>query len=301
MERLWDYLDKASPLQTFKVQQVETENKQLKNKLEEMEKKIFEGKIILFKENRKGTIKELREIADFIDLSCKITGIGKVILKQFKRVMNMQHLKLLSQVLGSSGSVAAGAMTLAGGILTLASSGLAAPALLGGLVTGLGSGITGGVSAVAKKIIESSQMKNCQRAIEADAESTKDFARQVESIRKKLDQYGVKDQGVLYASSTIRGVGIGIGSDVVKGAGSLAKLFGDDAAKVLLSSTGRVLTGSVTAVVGGVMIPWDLYNLSNGIHDLLSGDMSEASKQIRLIADQLEKELNDMTANGQEE
>ena len=70
---------------------------------------------------------------------------------------------------------------------------------------------------------------------------------------------------------------------------------------MLLSSTGRVLTGSVTAVVGGVMIPWDLYNLSNGIHDLLSGDMSEASKQIRLIADQLEKELNDMTANGQEE
>ena len=192
-------------------------------------------------------------------------------------------------------------MTLAGGIVTLASGGLAAPLLLGGVGLGLGSGLTGGVAAVAKKIIESSQMKNCQRAIEKDAESTKVFAQQVESITKSLDQYGVRDQGVLVASSAIKGVGIGIGSDVIAGAGSLAKIFGDDMAKVLLSSTGRVLTGSVTAVIGGVMIPWDLYNLSTGIHDLLSGDISEASKQIRLIADQLEKELNDMTANGQEE
>ena len=35
MERLWDLLDQAPPLPTSRVQQIETESKQLKNKIEE--------------------------------------------------------------------------------------------------------------------------------------------------------------------------------------------------------------------------------------------------------------------------
>ena len=35
MERLWDLLDQAPPLSTVQVQKVETESRQLKNKIEE--------------------------------------------------------------------------------------------------------------------------------------------------------------------------------------------------------------------------------------------------------------------------
>ena len=50
MERLWDLLDKAPSLPTVKVQKVETESKQLKNKLEEKDKmiKVIEEKRLVF-------------------------------------------------------------------------------------------------------------------------------------------------------------------------------------------------------------------------------------------------------------
>ena len=38
MERLWDLLDQAPSLPTIRVQEVETESRQLKNKIEEKEK-----------------------------------------------------------------------------------------------------------------------------------------------------------------------------------------------------------------------------------------------------------------------
>ena len=37
MDRLWDLLDQAPPLSTVQVQKVETESRQLKNKIEEKE------------------------------------------------------------------------------------------------------------------------------------------------------------------------------------------------------------------------------------------------------------------------
>ena len=50
MERLWDLLDQAPYLPTVKVQQVETESRQLKNKIEEKEnmiKVIEEKRLVL--------------------------------------------------------------------------------------------------------------------------------------------------------------------------------------------------------------------------------------------------------------
>ena len=50
MERLWDLLDQAPSLPTVKVQQVETESRQLKNKIEEKDKmiKVIEEKRLVF-------------------------------------------------------------------------------------------------------------------------------------------------------------------------------------------------------------------------------------------------------------
>ena len=199
-------------------------------------------------------------------------------------------------MVGSSGGVVGGALTVAGGVATVLSGGLAAPLLFSGLGVGLGSGLTGGIAAVTQKIIESSQMKRCQLAIRLDEKSTEDLVQHVESVKRSMKNF---DTGIqpytTAASAVVKGVGLGIGGEVVAGAGYVAATLGDDVAKLLLSSGTRVLTGSLTAVLGGVMIPWDLYNLKNGIHDLLSGDMSEASKQIRKIAAELKKALDEMT------
>ena len=50
MERLWDLLDQAPSLPTVRVQKVETESRQLKNKIEEKEKmvKAIEEKRLVF-------------------------------------------------------------------------------------------------------------------------------------------------------------------------------------------------------------------------------------------------------------
>ena len=50
MERLWDLLDQAHSLPTVRVQKVETESRQLKNKIEEKEKmvKVIEEKRLVF-------------------------------------------------------------------------------------------------------------------------------------------------------------------------------------------------------------------------------------------------------------
>ena len=51
MERLWDMLDLAPSLPTVRVQKVETESRQLKNKIEEKEKmmKAIEDKKLSLK------------------------------------------------------------------------------------------------------------------------------------------------------------------------------------------------------------------------------------------------------------
>ena len=63
--------------------------------------------------------------------------------------------------------MAAGALSLAGGLLTLSTAGAALPVLAAGLGLGVASGLTGGGAALAKHILKSDQMSRCRRAIEA--------------------------------------------------------------------------------------------------------------------------------------
>ena len=168
-----------------------------------------------------------------------------------------------------------GALTVVGGLATVFSGGLASPLLYSGLALGVSGGVSGGLAALAQKLIESDQMKRCQRAIGVDEVSTRDLADYVEAVR--IDKTLTNHEGSLVTRAVVTSL-----------------VFGDDLAKLFLSSSARVLTGTLTAVLGGVMIPWDLYNLNKGINDLVNGNMSEASKQIRNIADQLEKALNDL-------
>lgn len=186
-------------------------------------------------------------------------------------------------MLGSTASVAGGALTVGAGVVTVLSGGLAAPLLViqSGFALCLGGGLSGGLAALTQSIFESVQMERCQRAIEVDEESTKDLADYVESVKKRMNRID-KNFTVCEESLARRALALGFA-------------VSDDLAKLFLSSSTRVLAGSLTAVLGGVMIPWDLHNLKKGINDLLNGNMSEASKQIRSIADQLKKALDDLS------
>ena len=113
---------------------------------------------------------------------------------------------------------------------------------------------------------------------------------------------------------------------MLAGLGTVASMFGknfsDDVSKVLAVTGGRVLVGSVRAVVAGVTLVWDLYSLATGVTKLVRGGgsqvmmmimmmimmmmtmmmtmmmmmmmtfmCSQVATQIRGIADQLEEEL----------
>ena len=212
-------------------------------------------------------------------------------------------------MVGSSGCLSAGVLTLTGGILTLTTAGAALPVLAAGVGLGVASGLTGGGATLSKHILKSQQMKKCQRAIEADSESTENLALEVESVRRnlktriKLDvgSLGVKIGNLVHSSQGLMHLSQGgaPGQSLVAGAGSVASIFGknfsDEVAKLLVGTGGRVVAGSVTVVVAGVTIAWDLYSLATGVIKLVRGEGSQAARQIRNIAQQLELELDTLT------
>ena len=269
---------------------------------------VLEEKYKTWRENRLNTISQLQDIADYIDKVTKNVGIAKVIAQQIleecENIISTESL--MSQVVGSSGGFSAGVLTLAGGVLTLTTAGAALPVLAAGLGLGVASGLTGGGATLSKHIIKSQQMSKCQRAIEDDSKSTEDLAREVKSVRSnlktriKLDvgSLGVKVGNLVHSSQGLVQLSRGAapGESFVVGAGTLASVFGknfsDDVAKLLAGTGGRVIAGSVTVGVAGVTMAWDLYSLTNGIIKLVRGEGSQASRQIRSIANQLELELD---------
>ena len=266
---------------------------------------VLEEKYKTWRENRINTISELRDIADYIDKVTKNVGIAKVkISEECGKIILTEPL--MSQVVGSSGGFSAGVLTLAGGVLTLTTAGAALPVLAAGVGLGVASGLTGGGATLSKHIIKSRQMSKCQRAIEDDSKSTEDLAREVKSVRNnlktriKLDVGGlsVKVGNLVHSSQGLVQLSRGAapGQSFVVGAGTLASVFGknfsDDVAKLLAGTGGRVIAGSVTVGVAGLTMAWDLYSLTTGIIKLVRGEGSQASRQIRSIANQLELELD---------
>ena len=59
-------------------------------------------------------------------------------------------------------------------------------------------------------------------------------------------------------------------------------------------TSGQVLSGTVTSVLGGVTMLWDMYQLKDGLAQLADGS-EEGVEQIREIATQLELALSHFT------
>ena len=136
----------------------------------------LEEKLHLWREVRQNTIVRLREIADYIDNVGKQTGVAKVV--------------------GSSGGILAGGLTIVGGVMTVLTAGPALPVLVAGAGLGLASGITGGAAAITKKIMSSKQMSKVKVAIEVDSAATSELFSELETVKK--DERVTKVAGLVF-------------------------------------------------------------------------------------------------------
>jgi len=249
-----------------------------------LEIRHLEEKLHLWREVRQKTIERLREIADYIDDVGKKTGIARV--------------------LGNSGGILAGSLTIAGGVMTVMTAGAAAPVLVAGAGLGLASGITGGAATLTKKILSSKQMKEVEVALEVDAAATSELNVEVDRVKEdsrllKVTSVAMTVGGL--ASSTKGFVdlvrGAQPGSTITIGMEVVGQIFGEDVnkelSKILLQSGSRAISGAVTSVFGGVTLLWDVYQLRSGVRDLVAGG-TEGAAQLRDIAAQLELALVDM-------
>jgi len=251
----------------------------------------LEEKLHMWREVRHNTVECLREIADYMDEISRKAGVAKVV--------------------GSGGGVLAGGLTLAGGVMTVMTAGAALPVLVAGASLGLASGITGGAAAITKKVLNSQQMKRVEVAIEVDSAATKELATEVEAVRN--DNRVQKVAGLVF---TVGGLASGAKGlmDVVKGATpgqtiiagleAVGSIFGENVnkeiAKLVAQGAGKVLSGTVTSVFGGVTMLWDMYQLREGVKKLAEGG-EEGAQEIRNIAEQLEKGLEDFAAKDYSE
>lgn len=247
----------------------------------------LEERLHLWREVRQNTIERLRDTADYMD--------------------NISHRTGVARVVGSGGGVLAGGLTLAGGVMTLLTAGAALPVLVAGAGLGLASGITGGAAAITKKVLASQQMKKVEVAIEVDSAATSQLANEVDSVRndtkfKKVAGAVISVGGLASSTKGLMDVvrGTTPGQTIIAGLGTVGSILGEDVnkeiAKLVAQGAGRVLSGTVTSVLGGVTMLWDMYQLRSGLRQLVGGpDNQEAATQIREIAGQLEEGLRDFS------
>jgi len=251
----------------------------------------LEEKLHLWREVRQNTIIRLREIADYIDNVAKQTGIAKVV--------------------GSSGGVLAGGLTIVGGVMTVLTAGAALPVLVAGAGLGLASGITGGAAAITKKILSSKQMTKVKIAIEVDSAATTELVGELETVKKDSRVTKVADlvftvgglaSGTKGLMDVVRGATPG--QTIVAGLETLGSIFGENVNKeivrLIARTSGQMLSGTVTSVFGGVTMLWDMYQLKNGVQQLAAGG-EEGAVQIREIAKQLEEGLLEFSDKNAED
>ena len=100
------------------------------------------------------------------------------------------------------------------------------------------------------------------------------------------------------------GVANGAGMGLSKvGVEALGKIFGEDVgkevSKLILHTSGRVLAGSVTVVLGGATMLYDIYKVNTELAEL-SKMGEKGADEIRNIAAELEKSLLDLIGEERE-
>jgi len=154
-------------------------------------------------------------------------------------------------------------------------------------------------------------MKKVEVAIEVDSAATKELAQEVDAVRQ--DSRIQKVAGTLFMVGGLASGAKGLmdvvrgtvpGSTILASLEALGSVFGENVSKeigkLVAQGAGRMLSGTVTSVFGGVTMLWDMYQLREGVKGLAEGG-EEGAREIRNIADQLEKGLEDFSSRDYSE
>jgi len=116
---------------------------------------------------RQDTIAKLERAADYLDsvwLRCRV-----------------------SKTMGTSVSLVGGGLTIAGGILTIATAGVATPVLIAGIATSSVGAATNIGTSIVEKLLNSKQIKDLNAAFDRDKMLTTKFERQIEEVKRHQD------------------------------------------------------------------------------------------------------------------
>ena len=222
----------------------------------------------------------------------------------------------LAHISGTSAGILGGLLTISGGIATLMTAGAASPLLFAGVSFGL----VGAGTNIAAKIIEYLINLNEIKKANRDMKVALDSIAEVKDILQDLSEKGetsrlssimilaVKSANPIwklltaFLSEAAQGVGeagaeaaskagaqaMGEG---LKGAAKASGQVADDAVQAGVKLTGQ-LAGKLIISVSALMLVWDTIDLSFTISDLVKNKKSDAAKELRKKADELETLYN---------
>jgi len=225
----------------------------------------------------------------------------------------------VSKTMGTSVSMVGGGLTIAGGILTTLTAGLAAPLLIAGVATSSVGAATNIGTGVVEKILNSKEIKEMNAAFERDKEITKKFEQQLEDINRykvssnieqlfhmiknqlddnhiilpllrsilledRLDQTAIK-KGLNSKSAEET-------SPTKNKVNSVDPGIFVESGKVIGQNSFR-FAGQVIIGISAAFIVWDAIDLGLSISDLVRQQGSRSAKFLRLKAEQLENALQE--------
>ena len=225
--------------------------------------------------------------------------------------------------MGTSVSLVGGGLTIAGGILTIATAGVATPILIAGIATGsVGAAANIGTS-IVEKLLHSKQIKDLNVAFERDKMLTTKFERQIEAVKRHRDSphlsllyYSIKEfLGPEHLLMTIlkevllSGLEKGAESRQVQQNSLLREESRDgvrfspldagalvEGGKVIGQNSFR-MAGQVIIGVSAAFLVWDAIDLGFTISDLVRRQGSKSAQVLRDKANLLQGALEE-TAGG---
>jgi len=248
---------------------------------------------------RTDTIAKLHRAADYLDtvwIRCRV-----------------------SKTMGTSVSLLGGGLTIAGGILTLATVGAAAPVLIAGIATSSVGAATNIGTSIAEKMLNSKQIKDLNTAFERDKMLTTKFENQIEYVKRHCDSphlsflyYSIKQfLGPNHLLMTIlkevlvKEDKAGKGEDMMQQPSLLTQESRDgvqfnaldagalvEGGKVIGQNSFR-MAGQVIIGVSAAFLVWDAIDLGFTISDLVRRQGSQSAKVLRDKAMLLEAALRE--------
>jgi len=252
---------------------------------------------------RQDTIAKLERAADYLDsvwLRCRV-----------------------SKTMGTSVSLVGGGLTIAGGILTIATAGVATPVLIAGIATSSVGAATNIGTSIVEKLLNSKQIKDLNAAFDRDKMLTTKFERQIEEVKRHQDSphlsllyYSIKQflgaDHLLMAilkEVLLSGLVDANGEEEKREPASLMKQESKDGVQYnpldagALVEGGKVIgqnsfkmAGQVIIGVSAAFLVWDAIDLGFTISDLVRKKGSQSAKVLRDKAVMLRVALEETAA-----